>query len=109
MRRALLIAAVLAAHGAYAADVEVQIENFERTSTGAAEVVVKFENRTNRAVQFAAASCGLLDQAGRALTTVDIIAQNISPGSRAFGKSFGPNDARVAKAECRLRDFDYAP
>lgn len=109
MSKTILFAALLMASAASAAEVEVQIENFERTSTGAAEIVVKFTNQSARSVQFVAASCGLLDKTERAITTVDVIAQNIPPGIRAFGKAYGPEDDRIAKAECRLRDFDLAP
>jgi len=93
---------------AQAAEVDAVVENFERTSTGAAEVVMKFTNNTNRSVTYAGANCALLDKDGRALTSVDIVSQNIVPGGRGFGRAYGPQDPRVDKAECRLTGVDFA-
>lgn len=108
MKFVFLAACLLFGSASQAAEVEALVENFERTSTGAAEVVMRFTNNTNRSVAYAGANCALLDKNGRALTTVSIVAQNIAPKARGFGKAYGPQDPRVEKAECRLTGVDFA-
>lgn len=100
-------AAIFAASSVSAAEIDFEYENFQMTRTGAAELVLKFRNNTQKTAAFIAADCAFLGEDGMALTTNPVIVQNVSPLAHAYGKTYGPQDARVKKADCRLRTVDY--
>lgn len=96
---AALALASVSAH----AEVEFGYENFQRTRTGAAEIVLKFTNGTQRHIDSVAADCALLSSENRAITTIVVTAQNIPPNDYAYGKNYGPQDDRIERADCRIR------
>jgi len=107
-RFAIIIGAIAAISGGSVSEsAEFKYESFRRTSTGAAEIVLKFQNTSTKKIAFIAADCGLLGKDGKALSMISVIAQNIDPGGYAYAKNYGPQDGNVQKADCRIRDVDY--
>jgi|GEM_PF-2760178 len=102
---AVLLAALTSSSTASSA--EFEYEGFHRTSTGAAELVLKFHNTSSKKITFIAAECGLLGDDGKALTTISLISQNIPAGAYAYAKNYGPQGLPVKQADCRIRDVDY--
>lgn len=107
MKYTLLGLAALVSTPASAAGVEMNVENFWRHQNGAIEIVIKFTNNTNRTVSFVSASCALLDGDMKAVTTQNVISQNIAPGGNAYGKNYVLNPGKSEKAECRIEAIDY--
>ncbi len=93
--------------GAVADTAEFEYESFRRTETGAAELVLKFHNKSDKMITYIGANCGLLGGDGKALTTISVNAQNIAPGDFAYAKNYGPQGLTVNKADCRIRAVDY--
>lgn len=100
-------ASLLITNDAYASGVSFDYESFTKMPNGAAEIVLKFNNDTGKVVSYVGADCAMLDKDGKAVTVLPVNAQNIAIGGHAFGHSYSqPNDTRIKKAECRVRDFD---
>jgi hypothetical protein len=79
-------------------------ENFQRTPNGAAEIVLKFTNGTDRTIKYVGADCALLDKDGKAITVIPVMVDSIGPGETAYAHNYGPpHDTRIAKADCRLK------
>lgn len=109
MKLVVNTAIILAAFARVAAadTAEFEYESFSRTQTGAAELVLKFHNNSDKTITFIAAECGLLGDNGKALTTLSVNAENIAPGDFAYAKNYGPQGLPVKKADCRIRDVEY--
>lgn len=98
---------MLSAAPAFAGGVDMSYENFQKTSTGSVEVVLKFTNNTGKNVSVVMADCAFLDANKKALTVVPVAAQNIPAGQYAYGHSYSPPKLTgIEHAECRVRDYD---
>lgn len=106
MKRALALLAMAASPASADALLQMDYENFYKTQTGAAEIVLKFTNNGATSVSFVKADCALLGADGKALTVVMVIAQNIAPGAHAYAKNTGGRDLPVKQADCRVVAVD---
>lgn len=90
------------------ADISFDYEGFSRTSNGAAELILKFTNDTEKVATFVKADCAILNASGKAVSVNPVIVQNLSPHSSGYGRTFALPAQNVVKADCRLISVDYA-
>ena len=107
MKYATFGLAVLAATQASAADVEMNVDNFRKLSNGSLEIVVKFTNNLDKELAFVRATCAFLNKEMKAVTTENVVAQNIAARASDYGKTYvlQPDDAE--KADCQVTASDY--
>lgn len=84
----------------------MRVENFSKHENGSLEIVLKFTNNTAHNVSFVRASCAFLDGTMRAVTTENVIAENIPIGASAYGKSYVLDPGDAEKADCRITAVD---
>ena len=102
MRAILALLIATTANVACAGELEFSYESFQMTQTGAAELVIKFTNRTGAHLDYAVARCALLDADNKAITTMPVIARDMPVGTIAYAKNYGPRDSRVKHVNCRI-------
>ncbi len=106
MQKSVLLFAFALLASPALADVTFTYENFRRHENGNLEIVLKFNNQTDKAVSFVRAECALLDKSGRAITTERVLAQNIPARQHAYGRNFVLRPGAAEKADCRITRID---
>lgn len=107
MKSIVFLFAVLIGAQANAADVDLTVDNFRKRANGSLEIVIKFTNNTGRNADFIRATCAFLNSKMKAVTTENVIAQNVAPSSHGYAKAFvlQPDDAE--SADCRVTAVDF--
>lgn len=89
---------------ATAGAVEFEYEKFQMTSTGRAEIILKFTNNTGEYRKYVTAECAILDSDNSAISVVAVAVKGVPDGGVAYGKGYGPRDARAEHLSCRIDD-----
>lgn len=99
-----MLIALASSTPANAGQVDFEYENFRMTGTGAAEVVLKFINKTGEHKKYVIAECAVLDADYKAISVITVAAKNVPAGGIAYAKNYGPQDTRTEHVSCRVVD-----